>query len=409
MRLLHTSDWHLGRPLFNYRRYEEFEAFLNWLAEVIRDRRIDVLVVAGDIFDTTAPANKAQELYYRFLAGLMGSCCRNVVIIGGNHDSPTFLDAPKQLLRALNVHVVGSMPADSENENILLKTPAGEPFAVVCAVPYLRDKDIRTVEAGESIEEKGERLLQGIRGHYASVCAAAEKIRKELSGEIPLITTGHLFTAGGRTIDDDGVKELYVGALAHAPVDIFPEFVDYCALGHLHVAQKVAGHEHIRYSGSPLPMGFGEAGQQKQVVFVEFSGRKPHIEEIAVPCFRPLVKVSGTFAEIAAELHKLIAEKSNAWVDVEYTGQEILPSLQEDIFAMVAGSDLALTRVRIQRLVRELVGAVDSEESLDDLNEAKVFDLCLEFNDVCEEQRTEMIAAFNEILALCHEEDLNRE
>ena len=110
MRILHTSDWHIGRTLYGRKRYEEFEAFLTWLAETIQENAIDALLVAGDVFDTSAPSNRAQELYYRFLCRVATSSCRHVIVVAGNHDSPSFLNAPKELLKALNVHVVGSSP-----------------------------------------------------------------------------------------------------------------------------------------------------------------------------------------------------------------------------------------------------------------------------------------------------------
>ncbi len=408
MRLIHTSDWHLGRSLVTFKRYEEFEAFLKWLKQTIEARGVEGLIVAGDIFDTPTPTNRAQELYYSFLGSLVGSCCRHIIIVAGNHDSPTFLDAPKALFRALNVHVVGTMSDNPEEEVTLLKSPEGNPQAIVCMVPYLRDRDIRNVEPGETLEQKGQKLLQGMKEHYAAVCAAAEKMRSE-AGDIPLIATGHLFTAGGRTIDEDGVKELYVGSLAHASTDVFPQNIDYLALGHLHVPQKVSGGDHLRYSGSPIPMGFGEAKQQKQVVLVEFTGRRPQIEEIAVPCFQPLARIKGDMSEISAELKKMRADSSNAWLEIEYTGQDILPNLQEDIFELVAGSEMSVVRLKNQRLVMKMLDRAATEETLDDLDELKVFQRCLEVNEVPDEQRSELLEAYNEIIAGLGEDDLNRE
>ena len=180
MKILHTSDWHLGRSLYGRKRYREFSDFLAWLAELIRQQKIDGLLVAGDIFDTATPSNRAQELYYRFLCNVAGSCCRHVVVIGGNHDSPSFLNAPKELLRALNVHVVGSMTGNPEDEVLVLKDKQNHPEAIVCAVPYLRDRDIRTALAGETVEDKSAKLIEGLRIHYAEVCTVAEQKQKEL-------------------------------------------------------------------------------------------------------------------------------------------------------------------------------------------------------------------------------------
>jgi len=239
MRVLHTSDWHIGRTLYGRKRYEEFEAFLTWLAETIQQNEIDALLVAGDVFDTSAPSNRAQELYYRFLCRVAASSCRHVVVVAGNHDSPSFLNAPKELLKALDVHVVGSSTESLEDEVLVLRNEQDAPELIVCAVPYLRDRDIRVAEAGESVEDKERKLIDGIRTHYAAVAALAEQKREELGVDIPIVGTGHLFTAGGQTVDGDGVRELYVGTLAHVTAGIFPANFDYLALGHLHVPQNV--------------------------------------------------------------------------------------------------------------------------------------------------------------------------
>lgn len=274
MRILHTSDWHLGRTLYGRKRYEEFTAFLDWLTATIEQEAVDALLVAGDVFDTSAPSHRAQEIYYRFLCRVATSLCRHVVVVAGNHDSPTFLEAPKELLRAMDVHVIGSAAEDPADEVLVLRDPAGTPELIVCAVPYLRDRDIRRVETGEDSADKARKLLDGIRDHYATVTALAEARRAELGANIPLVAMGHLFTAGGQTLEGDGVRELYVGSLVQVSAGIFPDSLDYLALGHLHVPQRVGGAETRRYSGSPLPMGFGEAKQEKSLCLVAWDRDK---------------------------------------------------------------------------------------------------------------------------------------
>lgn len=226
LKLLHTSDWHIGRTLYGRKRYEEFESFLTWLAETIQQNEIDALLVAGDVFDTSAPSNRAQELYYRFLCRVAASSCRHVVVVAGNHDSPSFLNAPKELLKALDVHVVGSATSSPEDELLVLRNEQDAPELIVCAVPYLRDRDIRVAEAGESVEDKERKLIEGIRNHYTTVATLAEQKREELGADIPIVALGHLFTAGGQTVDGDGVRELYVGSLAHVTAGIFPASFD---------------------------------------------------------------------------------------------------------------------------------------------------------------------------------------
>ncbi|MDD2942362.1 MAG: exonuclease SbcCD subunit D C-terminal domain-containing protein, partial [bacterium] len=355
MKILHTADWHIGRILYGRKRYEEFEAFLVWLAETIQQNEIDVLLVAGDVFDTSAPSNRAQELYYRFLCRVAGSSCRHVVVIAGNHDSPSFLNAPKELLKALNVHVVGNASEAMADEVLVLRNEQDAPELIVCAVPYLRDRDIRLAEVGESIEDKERKLIEGICNHYAVVADLAQQKRSELAVDIPIVGMGHLFTAGGQTVDGDGVRELYVGPLAHVTAGIFPECLDYVALGHLHVPQKVGGSEIIRYSGSPLPMGFGEATQQKIVCQVEFRqepgfrrelgqstensielneiSNRTTVQLIDVPVLQKLECIKGDLDGILTRIRELSAacrqDGSSVWLEVLYEGSAVIGDLRE--------------------------------------------------------------------------------
>jgi len=275
--ILHTSDWHLGRRLYGRMRYDEFESFLDWLQDTISLQKVDILIVAGDIFDTMTPSNRAQALYYEFLGKVSKSCCQHIVVVAGNHDSPTFLDAPNQVLKFLNVHVIGMACEDLNDEVLVLNDEHDIPYCIVTAVPYLRDRDVRSSGAGESMDSKDANVISGIRAHYDGVAAIAKAKQYELTETIephvhnvPIIATGHLFAAGGSTTADDGVRDLYVGNLGKISADMFDECFDYVALGHLHVPQRVGGREHIRYSGSPIAMGFGEARQQKQVLLVRF-------------------------------------------------------------------------------------------------------------------------------------------
>ena len=156
MKLLHTSDWHLGRALYGRKRYEEHEGFLDWLAALIEGNDIDVLLVAGDVFDNGTPSNRAQEMYYRFLCRVTAAPHRHVVITAGNHDSPSFLNAPRELLKFLNIHVVGFASDSPAEEAIAIAGPNNEVRLIVCAIPHLRDRDIRTAEAGETGKKIGD-------------------------------------------------------------------------------------------------------------------------------------------------------------------------------------------------------------------------------------------------------------
>ncbi len=408
MKFLHTSDWHIGRSLYGRKRYDEFSAFLDWLAGFIEDQRIDALLVAGDIFDTGTPGNRAQELYYGFLCRVSGSFCRHVVIIAGNHDSPSFLNAPKEILKALNVHVVGAFTENPEDEILVLKNSAGHPEAIVCAVPYLRDRDIRVAEAGESLDDKNIRLIRGIETHYAEISRLAEK-KREKYGQIPVVAMGHLFAAGGRTVEGDGVRELYVGSLAHVGKEIFSPGFDYVALGHLHLSQTVGGDHHIRYSGSPIPMGFGEAGREKSVIIVDFQGRAPGIGEHPVPCFQVLERVSGDITKILSRLFELKAQKSRAWLEIEYTGKDIIPDLRQILEEAVGGTAMEIRRIRNRQVMDRVLQKKTKEEELNNLDVHEVFLRLLDTYEVEPQKRPALIQAYQETLALLYEQDTNAE
>ncbi len=408
MKILHTSDWHLGRALYGRKRYKEFEQFLAWLFDTITRECIDVLLVAGDIFDTTTPSNRAQHLYYQFLSRVSDSCCNHIVIIGGNHDSPSFLNAPGELLKALQVHIVGSVADSLDYELIELKDVNDKTTALVCAVPYLRDKDIRTVRAGESTQEKAQNLVIGLTEHYDSVISRAEKRRTELQRDItdhlPVIVMGHLFATGGKTFDGDGVRELYVGSLAHVGSEIFPDTVDYVGLGHLHIPQSVGRRDHIRYSGSPLPIGFGEANHKKKIVIVEFSGSKREIAELTVPTFQRLVQVRGTLKQIIEHIQQLVDEAESIWLEIEFTGLEIVPDLRTVLEGEVENSQLEILRIKNQPVINRVLESTAQEETLDDLDVEQVFERCLESHDITEEEKPDLIASYKEIIRMIDEE-----
>jgi exonuclease SbcD len=405
MKILHTSDWHIGRALYGRKRYEECEAFLNWLAGLIESEHIDVLLVAGDVFDNSTPSNHAQELYYRFLCRMAAAANRHVVVTAGNHDSPSFLNAPKELLKFLNVHVVGCASDSYLDELIVLPGLDQEPRLIVCAIPYLRDRDIRTAEAGESVEDKERKIIEGIKTHYRQVCDAAERKRALLKKPIPIVAMGHLFASGGQTVDGDGVRELYIGSLAQVQTDVFPECVSYLALGHLHVPQAVGGSEFIRYCGSPLPIGFGEAHQEKGVVLVEFSGNTPTVTKVPVPRFQELKALRGDWQTIAGGIEELKARGSNAWLEIVYEGDEIAGNLRERLDDAITGTSLEILRVKNNRVLERALRGMDVEETLDNLDATDVFKRCLQSHDIPRDRYPALLSTYHEIIVSLNESD----
>lgn len=354
--ILHTSDWHLGRRLYGRMRYEEFEAFLSWLQETISAHKVDVLIVAGDIFDTMTPSNRAQALYYEFLGKVSKLCCEHIVIVAGNHDSPTFLDAPSKVLKFLNVHVIGTACDDLNDEVLVLDAIDGTPHCIIAAVPYLRDRDVRGSHAGESADSKDTNVIKGIRAHYDEVASIAKARQEHLSNahqrHIPIIATGHLFAAGSKTTEDDGVRDLYVGSLGQISADMFDDGFDYVALGHLHVPQRVGGCEHIRYSGSPIAMGFGEAKQQKQVLLVEFGEVEKSLSDEST-----ILQPANTTSKVEKVAKKAVIQT---------------PEFMDDLFGFVEQEESAAINVNEEPFTQSKAMQLDSTFTTSDLTSQRL-------------------------------------
>jgi len=520
--ILHTSDWHLGRRLYGRLRYEEFESFLHWLQDTISAQKVDILIVAGDIFDTMTPSNKAQALYYEFLGKVSRSCCQHVVIVAGNHDSPTFLDAPSNVLKFLNVHVIGTACNDLDDEVLVLGDDDNNPHCIIAAVPYLRDRDVRSSSAGESADSKDANVIAGICEHYDNVADIAKAKQADLSKThqryIPIVATGHLFASGGKTTEDDGVRELYVGSLGKISADMFNDGFDYVALGHLHVPQRVGGRESIRYSGSPIAMGFGEAKQQKQVLLIQFgaaehfnngnselnvapdsitpyaintaadievvkvqktvekltekSAKKVSSQELPfmddlfgfdepaedeavaqsnaientpvqpeqyksiretstdavtsnkilhrddanqmqvvslpIPKFQQLAQISGDLTTIDQTIRAL-TQSDSIWLEVVYTGDEIVSGLKDKVNEMVEGTVFEVLITKDSHSYNKVLNQQQTSENLQDLNEMEVFERCLTINDVADSQKDSLRDAYGQILYNLRHEDKQAE
>lgn len=409
MKILHTSDWHIGRTLYGRKRYAEFASFLTWLVRTIDEQSIDVLIVAGDIFDTSTPSNKAQQLYYQFLTELSATCCRHAIIVGGNHDSPSLLEAPKELLRVLQVHVIGSAPEQLKEEVIMLLSPENKCELIVCAVPYLRDRDIRSARAGESIEDKSHNLLTGIADHYRNVTEIARQLQADAVDAPPIVATGHLFAAGGKKVEGDGVRDLYVGSLVHVDTEIFPKCIDYLALGHLHSCQMVGGNATRRYSGSPLPMSFGESKKEKYVLTVSLNGGDIDVTPLPVPSFQHIQTIRGELPALLAEIDSLKIVDQSIWLEIIYEGDEIITNLQSAFNEAVAGSALEILRIVNHRLVDRIMQQTAPQETLETMTEEAVFQRCLEVQQVPENQCAELLDLFRETIQAIHDEDLQAE
>jgi len=407
-RILHTSDWHLGNTLKDKDRTDEFESFLTWVLDALKEEQVDALLVSGDIFDVANPSHRIQEIYYRFLSKIALSGCSQVVIIAGNHDSGLLLDAPKNLLSTISIFVVGNVvKGDLSGEMIELKNKDGGVEMIVCAVPYLKEAALRDVCPKEVDRDIAKLVVEGTRAHYHAVFDLALQRKVELGNpEIPIVAMGHLFAANVSGGKDEGIRDV-VGNLGLIDVDVFPEGFDYVALGHIHRAQKIGGLNHIRYSGAPLLMGFDEIGQKRIVHIVDFpKGESCVVEKLEVPSFQEFVRISGDLFTIQKELSLLREKKSNAFVEIIYNGEELINNLsyrlKDDL------EEVTFTVVRLMNQKEYLSGVLLDEkiEDLSEMREEEVFLKLLEVNHISEEQSQELLAAFREIIALEEDEGI---
>jgi exonuclease SbcD len=347
-------------------------------------------------------------MYYEFLwKDKKKTDCEHIIVVAGNHDSPSLIDAPKELLSTLDVRVVGVISENIGDDIFILNDKNQEPMLIVCAVPYLRERDIRCPEEGETTASKENKIVEGIRNHYNTIAGMAAEKRKETGKNVPIVVTGHLFAAGGQTIEEDGVRDIYVGNLGKVESDTFSELFDYVALGHLHIAQKVNQNNRIRYCGSPIPMGFGESKQQKIVNLVKIIDNQAFVEPLPVPTFRHLETIKGDKDEILLRMEELGQLNEIIWIEIIYTGDAVWGNMAEEIEIEVEKYQLLeIIRIKNQKVITAYLSQQQENESLDDLNEMEIFERCLIENAVPDEQREEMRYTYQEIVAQLHETDL---
>ncbi|MGR5148782.1 exonuclease SbcCD subunit D C-terminal domain-containing protein [Photobacterium alginatilyticum] len=352
MKILHTSDWHLGHQLHGYSRDYEHQAFLDWLADTLEQQQIDALLVAGDIFDTANPPASAWRMLYRFMARLAKTMPQlNVVMIGGNHDSPSKLDAPHELLKAFDLHMVGGIhrgedgQLDHQRMLVPISNKSGEQTAWVLAVPFLRSADLRT----DDLSEEDDRLIKGVETLYAEITQVA---REQKSSEQALIGMGHAFMASGKLSEMSERRVL--GGNQHAlPASIFADDISYVALGHLHLAQRVAKKEHVRYSGSPLPLSMSERDYKHQVVVVELDGDQvAGIEPITIPRTVDMLKVPRSPAPLEQVLEELEAlevddlpREQQPFLEVHVRLDKPRALLREKVLAALDGKAIRLAKI----------------------------------------------------------------
>ena len=408
MRIIHTSDWHLGQYFFTKTRAQEHQQFLDWLLAQIREQQVDAVIVAGDIFDTGSPPSYARELYNRFVVAIRDAQCQ-LIILGGNHDSVATLNESKSLLACLNTTVIANVHTETPQAPIILYQKNHTPGALLCAIPYLRPRDMINSKSGQSGADKQGALKEAIADYYQRQYQAALDLRKQLNVNIPIIATGHLTTIGASV--SDSVREIYIGTLEAFNATLFPPF-DYIALGHIHRPQRVNKSGHIRYSGSPIPLSFDESAQQKSVCLIDFEQDKlAEMTLLPIPEFQLLRTLSGSLQEIATQLEKLATQynemDTTIWLDIEVSTQDYLSDIQTRIQELTQSPLFEVIVLRRARKQRQAL-MQNEKETLTELTVYDVFERRLAQHQFeTEEDKTRLTTLFKQAVEMAEQEDNN--
>ena len=423
LRILHTSDWHIGQYLHSFDRVYEHQCFLKWLLNQIKTLEIDALLIAGDIFDTANPSAVSQKLWLEFLANAKTIApYLNIVVIAGNHDSPSRLEAPNPLLEKFGIHVVG-LVCDAESRQINfekvcvpLKNKNGEIKAWCLAVPFMRNNDLPAKETLNLANENSATSNSDLNSENLISTAANSDLNSEnlistnansdqsnnaqallyqkLFRDIlerkeknqAIVAMGHLHISNAQ-MSPDSERRIVSGGLDGLPSDIFDSRLSYVALGHLHLAQRVGGSENRRYSGSPIPMSFSEIHYKHQVIVFDLNNEcVENLQQIEVPRFVQLLQIpAGQEKDKSIEHVLKILQELNLNCDVPEQWPYLMvrvhlngpdPSLRAKIENALAGKPVRLTRIEVSTNTT-LQPLGDSSQiqtiTLDQLNPEEVF------------------------------------
>jgi exonuclease SbcD len=392
MRLLHTSDWHLGQSLHNFDRHYEHQRFLDWLLDTIVAEQADALLIAGDIFDNANPSAASQRQLYGFLQQARARAPQlDLIVIAGNHDSPGRLEAPGPLLEAHGTQVVGAVARDAAgaidvSRMVLPLTRRDGQVAAWClAVPFLRPGDVPRVEAPvadgaapDAEDGRPDPYLAGIAELYRQALAQAQSLCQP--GQA-IVAMGHCHMVDGQ-MSQDSERRIVIGGTEMLPAGMFAPPIAYAALGHLHLAQHVGAHEHLRYCGSPIPLSFAEVDYQHQILRIDLDGGAvAAIAPIAIPRAVQLLRIPARPAPLADVLQALAAldiedapPEEQPLIEVRVRLDAPEPGLRARIEEALQGKPVRLAKIETSSAARaSLEDAAMSLDQLDRLQPDDIF------------------------------------
>ena len=358
MRILHTADWHFGRQLEGRDRRVEQAAFVDELARIADERKVDLVLIAGDVYDSVNPPAWAEELFYEALERLSAEGRRAVVVIAGNHDQPERVRAAAPLATKHGIVLLGlpkeapllsTEEVSSDRVRIVqggpswleLAVPGCEHHAVVLALPYPSESRLKEL-LSESFTQEQMQLAFSER-----IAQLFEELSGHFREDTVNLVTSHLFVMGG--METDSERPIQIGGALTVSPQAFPKNADYVALGHLHRLQKLSDKPLVRYSGSPLSYSFSEAGQSKAVVLVEVEpGTELQEEIIYLTSGRPLARWRAT--EGIAQVEKWLAEGRDAgsWIDLELHVSDVIDPAEFQRVRKLSDDFLKIQRVVVR-------------------------------------------------------------
>ena len=389
MRIIHTSDWHLGHTLMDRTREEEMSSFFSFLIDTINEKKVDALLISGDIFDTGTPSNSALSLYYSFLASISKTGCKDVFVIAGNHDSPSLLSAPKEILEMVNIHVCATK--DDIKPYVL------NDEVLILPIPFPRDQELRRLVQGESIREEEDKLRRAIEDLYRIETEKAV----EMYPNLPIIAMGHLMASN---ISSEEKLDLYIGGLGTIDSKCFPPSLSYVALGHIHRKANLNDSGTICYSGSPIPFSFKEGKDTKVLKLIEIDNKEVSVSDIEIPRFRKLFQIRGDEKTIIKELSDLVENKEEGWVSLEITESGVSSSIRTKAETMTKDTGLEIIHIKDTTVSKKLLETEENIDSLENLTEEDIFSKFLDEKEIKDERKKDLLSLFNEILLTLREE-----